>query len=434
MTDPVRRLTSWKEIAAYLGREVRTVMRWEKERGLPVHRGSGGRSGVVFADTAELDAWTRGGRPAADEDAPAPVESTAPESGHLRRWIAAAATIVVVTAIGLGGWRSHVSPNEQPDRGMLTDSAIVALNAGGGEMWRHTFAGERVSPPYGRRTNPTEAIAGKGLLAATSYSVTTDNLTTRSGRLMWFDPGRTVRRSFSFEDTVHIGSRDFSGPWSLSDYQQQGSGAMRRIAVSGNHYEWWPSIVTVLDGQWQRRGSFIHAGWVERLRWLPGHRLVVSGFSNPKDGGMIALLDANALNGQSPLARRREFECAACGPDRPLRYVVMPRSEVNRASAAPFNRARFEMRAGALLVSTEETTPTSTTVPATAIYDFSPQLVLLHASYTDRYWEVHRELERLGKLTHAREQCPERDGPPHVEIWEPAAGWTLQPIRRIISR
>ena len=55
-----RRCTSWKAIASYLGREVRTVMRWEKERGLPIHRGPGGRSGVVFADMDELDAWTRG--------------------------------------------------------------------------------------------------------------------------------------------------------------------------------------------------------------------------------------------------------------------------------------------------------------------------------------------------------------------------------------
>jgi hypothetical protein len=30
-------LGSWKEIAAYLGRDVRTVQRWEKKEGLPVH-------------------------------------------------------------------------------------------------------------------------------------------------------------------------------------------------------------------------------------------------------------------------------------------------------------------------------------------------------------------------------------------------------------
>src|SRR5207249_9472999 len=32
------RLDSWKEIAAYLGRGITTVQRWEQKEGLPVHR------------------------------------------------------------------------------------------------------------------------------------------------------------------------------------------------------------------------------------------------------------------------------------------------------------------------------------------------------------------------------------------------------------
>lgn len=52
-----RRLDSWKEIATYLSRDVRTVIRWEKERGLPVHRVPGGRKNAVFAFTESLDAW-----------------------------------------------------------------------------------------------------------------------------------------------------------------------------------------------------------------------------------------------------------------------------------------------------------------------------------------------------------------------------------------
>jgi Tol biopolymer transport system component len=52
-----RRLDSWKEIAAYLGRGVRTVQRWEREEGLPVHRLAHAERGSVFADSAELTAW-----------------------------------------------------------------------------------------------------------------------------------------------------------------------------------------------------------------------------------------------------------------------------------------------------------------------------------------------------------------------------------------
>lgn len=52
-----RRLDSWKEVAAFFGRDERTVKRWEKERGLPIHRVPGVRRGSIFAYVAELTAW-----------------------------------------------------------------------------------------------------------------------------------------------------------------------------------------------------------------------------------------------------------------------------------------------------------------------------------------------------------------------------------------
>jgi TolB-like protein/Flp pilus assembly protein TadD len=54
---PENRLDSWKEIAAYLSRDVTTVQRWEKREGMPVHRHVHDRSGSVYAYGSELDAW-----------------------------------------------------------------------------------------------------------------------------------------------------------------------------------------------------------------------------------------------------------------------------------------------------------------------------------------------------------------------------------------
>ncbi|HXP11754.1 MAG TPA: hypothetical protein VN828_24820, partial [Acidobacteriaceae bacterium] len=54
------RLDSWKEIAAYLNRDVTTVQRWEKREGMPVHRHLHDRMGSVYASRAELDAWALG--------------------------------------------------------------------------------------------------------------------------------------------------------------------------------------------------------------------------------------------------------------------------------------------------------------------------------------------------------------------------------------
>jgi len=54
------RLDSWKEIAAYLNRDVTTVQRWEKREGMPVHRHVHDKIGSVYAFRADLDAWSVG--------------------------------------------------------------------------------------------------------------------------------------------------------------------------------------------------------------------------------------------------------------------------------------------------------------------------------------------------------------------------------------
>lgn len=57
--DHPDRLDSWKEIASYLDRSERTVRRWERTEGLPVHRHFHKSKGSVYAAKAELDAWLR---------------------------------------------------------------------------------------------------------------------------------------------------------------------------------------------------------------------------------------------------------------------------------------------------------------------------------------------------------------------------------------
>lgn len=52
-------LNSWKEIAAYMNRGVRTVQRWESELGLPVRRPRGRERSAVVAVKSELDTWVK---------------------------------------------------------------------------------------------------------------------------------------------------------------------------------------------------------------------------------------------------------------------------------------------------------------------------------------------------------------------------------------
>lgn len=64
------RLESWKQIAVYLDREVRTVQRWEKNEGLPVHRHIHLKGGTVYALKEEINVWLRRRRQRPHESRP----------------------------------------------------------------------------------------------------------------------------------------------------------------------------------------------------------------------------------------------------------------------------------------------------------------------------------------------------------------------------
>jgi hypothetical protein len=50
-------LQSWKEISVYTGKGVRTLQRWERRNGFPIHRPGGHARSAVFALQSEVDPW-----------------------------------------------------------------------------------------------------------------------------------------------------------------------------------------------------------------------------------------------------------------------------------------------------------------------------------------------------------------------------------------
>ena len=108
------RLDSWKEIAHYLNRSVRTLYRWEKEEGLPVHRHQHKELGSVFAYKGELDAWLNARRP----DAHLPPEDQPPAARRRSTLAVALALTAAAAIIGstfyIRSWRSHGDEGQRP--------------------------------------------------------------------------------------------------------------------------------------------------------------------------------------------------------------------------------------------------------------------------------------------------------------------------------
>lgn len=135
------RFESWKEIAAYLKRDITTAQRWEKREGMPVHRHLHDRIGSVYAFRSELDAWVRGrSRQGPTEQVPISTEpSGAPTGSRNRQFylaLAVGAALLAGTFMWLQGrdyfWRNPVAGARFQ---MVTDgegeSQAVALSRDG---------------------------------------------------------------------------------------------------------------------------------------------------------------------------------------------------------------------------------------------------------------------------------------------------------------
>jgi TolB-like protein len=104
------RLDSWKEIAAYLGRDITTVQRWEKREGMPVHRHLHEKLGSVYASKTELEAWVRSRRArleaevrSDDVSSPKPVElepSSVPARRARRWWVLGVVAFLALLTFG----------------------------------------------------------------------------------------------------------------------------------------------------------------------------------------------------------------------------------------------------------------------------------------------------------------------------------------------
>lgn len=117
--EGAERLESWKEIATYLGREVRTVQGWEKNEGLPVHRHQHAKQGSVYAFKTELDAW-REARKGIPEAAPVSEEPVRP-AWKRRNMVLVAACLAIAILAGVFLWRNRVAKSS----GQALSSVVV---------------------------------------------------------------------------------------------------------------------------------------------------------------------------------------------------------------------------------------------------------------------------------------------------------------------
>lgn len=159
LIPPEGRLHSWKEIAAYLRRDVTTVQRWEKREGMPVHRHLHDRAGSVYAFRSELDAWVQSRRLLSEQEEkerePSAETQVASERDHgpkgappPSRWFVLVGVVVLfLLAVTLILTRSR---SRDATRTRITSLAVLPLRNLSGDPTEEYFADGMTEAVIGR--------------------------------------------------------------------------------------------------------------------------------------------------------------------------------------------------------------------------------------------------------------------------------------------
>src|ERR1700733_487214 len=154
-TPSERRLDSWKEIATYLGRDVTTVQRWERQEGMPVHRHLHHKRGSVYAVSSELDAWRQGRKLRSEEEQELALEAAGPGARQTtvprgRGWLILGFSAVVLAAIVSLAYFTTRMRAKDASRAKIRSLAVLPLQNLSGAPWQDYIADGMTEELIGR--------------------------------------------------------------------------------------------------------------------------------------------------------------------------------------------------------------------------------------------------------------------------------------------
>jgi hypothetical protein len=428
------RLNGWKEIAAYLGRGVRTVQRWEKDVGLPVRRIGTGGGEVVYALVEEIERWLdstaakraageladsngelRDLKPAAAAASDGTPGAPARPATSRRRsaWFASGAAVVLVTVAALiWVWLAHPA-DAQPASWKIAGNALVVLDGGGRVLWTHPFEFRLTESAYQQgivqnenlRPVVIDDIDGDG--NAEVLFVSEPWLPDGHG-LYCFDHRGRLRFHHAPTYVVRFGQKSYGPPWRGEVVSATGlPGRPHDIWFVSTHLEEFPTVLEKLDVSGHVKGQYWSNGQISAVvtRSLAGRSLVfVGACSNEFKGGSLAVLDATRFSGAAPAAENHH-RCSGCPTGSPLAFLVFPRLDITAALGTYSSVfSTYVDRLGQIMLDVRhyggEHLPPELQWSATSLYTLDSQFRVLNAELGDKVEPVHRALEREGLLDH----------------------------------
>lgn len=226
--------------------------------------------------------------------------------------------------------------------------------------------------------------------------------------------------------------RHYEGPWHILDLLVVPHQGAARTWVSLGHEAWWPSFLATLDTKGQATVRFINAGHLYVLNHADtaaGSYLLAGGTNNEYNAAFLAVLKEDQEPASSPQTFGSRYTCRECPSARPLRYILLPRSEINLLNGEPYNACTIVK----VLEKEIQAVTREGGGGLAGYYQFSRNLEVESAVWSSPYPDLHRRYEREGRIHHVLEKCPERVGPRMIRVWDAGNGWRDVPVPQVIK-
>ncbi len=203
--------------------------------------------------------------------------------------------------------------------------------------------------------------------------------------------------------------------------------------VAFSHHTWWPGFVMEVDPQGSYSVRYLQEGRIYALSYWAtqsGSLLVAGGTVNEAAGASVALIDLDGVPARWTTVKRSRLTCAGCPDGEPAALFVIPPSDVTRALRRPYGWVTRSVVTGSdLLVHIDDGFGSG------SLMTLAKDLRVTGFERSDQYWQVHQDLERDGRITHAAAECPELSHPIEIRSWTPAGGWSsvAVPLRLSIA-
>jgi hypothetical protein len=345
-------------------------------------------------------------------------------------WMAVAALACLSV---LGAAIAYIVIPGRVARGAWNGDTFVAMSDSGRPLWKYRFGSPLWGPPADESRWRTQIVdlGGDGVPEVLVAAAFGPPVSGGKDEIFCFSSSGTVLWRYKPKVDIEFNTRDLNGPWRPSDVLVVPESRYSTIWVAVVHDVWWPSFIDRLSPAGVRSRVFTSSGDImalQRLQTKTGSYMLAAGVNNEYRRASLAVLSETDPASTSPQTEGSEYQCIrGCPAARPFRYILLPRSELNTASDAPYNTAiRILTRPGGITVQTSE----GGTLPG-GFYDFSQELQPERVAYGGNYREMHRRFEREGRIRHSFKDCPERKSPAILRICDDHGNWSTVAVPRV---